>query len=502
MIPPDVNQMLHQADALMESGRHSEAVVLLRQLLAAAPGHVLATLALGGLLIDMGRPVDAETVLRGALHANAPPRLKAALHTNLAMALRRQRRDAEAMAQYDAALALDATLPGLDVHRAEALQNLQRYDEALAALRASLAREPRDPGTHRLYNDLLYRLDRHDDYLRSYDRAPVTRDLLLGKASFLSHSKRHEEALEIHMRLLGIDGNDRAAAIGASRALRALKDPLTARRVVEAALVRRGEDAALLQGAAACALEQGDAKAALDFCVRALALDPRDQTSLAAMGTALRMLDDARDEELNGYDSLIRVMDLKVPEGFSRFEDFNAALCESLARLHPRTREYVTQSLRGGTQTPDNLFGAGHDLVERLERSIANAVQDYVASLPQDDAHPFVSRRSRALRYAGSWSSRLADRGFHVNHIHPEGWISSCYYVDVPQITRDQTRREGWIKFGEPGLDVALKTPVRRAVQPVPGQLVLFPSYMWHGTNPFHEDAARTTIAFDVIPAP
>ena len=35
---------------------------------------------------------------------------------------------------------------------------------------------------------------------------------------------------------------------------------------------------------------------------------------------------------------------------------------------------------------------------------------------------------------------------------------------------------------------------------PEPGLLVLFPSYMWHGTVPFHDTAARTTIAFDVIP--
>jgi hypothetical protein len=41
---------------------------------------------------------------------------------------------------------------------------------------------------------------------------------------------------------------------------------------------------------------------------------------------------------------------------------------------------------------------------------------------------------------------------------------------------------------------------VRRAVQPVPGRLVLFPSYMWHGTIPFHATTARTTIAFDAVP--
>jgi hypothetical protein len=28
----------------------------------------------------------------------------------------------------------------------------------------------------------------------------------------------------------------------------------------------------------------------------------------------------------------------------------------------------------------------------------------------------------------------------------------------------------------------------------------LFPSYMWHGTNPIHGPQVRTTIAFDALP--
>ena len=124
----------------------------------------------------------------------------------------------------------------------------------------------------------------------------------------------------------------------------------------------------------------------------------------------------------------------------------------------------------------------------------------YIDDMGSDAAHPLRARRSGDFDYAGSWSSRLKDCGFHVNHIHPDGWISSCYYVAVPDAAKDQATRQGWIKFGEPALDVELKTPIRRAIQPVPGRLVLFPSYMWHGTIAFRDTAARTTIAFDVIP--
>jgi hypothetical protein len=94
----------------------------------------------------------------------------------------------------------------------------------------------------------------------------------------------------------------------------------------------------------------------------------------------------------------------------------------------------------------------------------------------------------------------MRGKGFHVNHLHPEGWISSCYYVTVPEAAKDAATRNGWLKFGEPSLEVPLKDPILKAVQPVPGRLVLFPSYMWHGTIPLDASSARTTIAFDAVP--
>ncbi len=107
----------------------------------------------------------------------------------------------------------------------------------------------------------------------------------------------------------------------------------------------------------------------------------------------------------------------------------------------------------------------------------------------------------RPVAIAGSWSVRLSGSGFHVNHIHPDGWMSSCYYVAVPEAVEDETAKQGWIKFGEPAINIALKDAIRRTIRPAPGRLVLFPSYTWHGTVPFHDGAARTTIAFDVVPA-
>ena len=68
-----------------------------------------------------------------------------------------------------------------------------------------------------------------------------------------------------------------------------------------------------------------------------------------------------------------------------------------------------------------------------------------------------------------------------MNHLHPAGWISSAYYVSLPEATKAGDSQEGWIKFGEPRWTTP-KCGVEKVVQPKEGRLVLFPSYMWHGT--------------------
>ena len=88
-----------------------------------------------------------------------------------------------------------------------------------------------------------------------------------------------------------------------------------------------------------------------------------------------------------------------------------------------------------------------------------------------------------------------------MNHVHPKGWISSAYYVSVPPEVQDAKARSGWLKFGEPRYPTP-SLAAEFAVQPEPGMLVLFPSYLWHGTTAIFGETPRTTIAFDALPGP
>ena len=123
-----------------------------------------------------------------------------------------------------------------------------------------------------------------------------------------------------------------------------------------------------------------------------------------------------------------------------------------------------------------------------------------MAKLPDDPAHPFLRRKATRLDFSGSWSVRLKGGGFHVPHFHNLGWMSSAYYARLPQASAAaHERHEGWIQFGRPPEMFGLDLPPRRVAEPRPGRLVLFPSYLWHGTIPFDGDD-RLTAAFDYIP--
>jgi tetratricopeptide (TPR) repeat protein len=487
--------------ALAGLKRTGDAATAWRATIALKSDLAEARLALSALLIESGQMAEAETIARGGLDLALDPRLKGVMHNNLGLALRAQKMNQEALENFEKAQALNPAIPMLGLLRAEVLQDLKRPEVAALVLEKSLAADPANPRLHRAYNELLYRMDHGGEALKSYDRAPKTRELLLDKASFLAQEKRGEEAHTLYRDVLVADSGDIVAAAGVANALVMLGRHDEAAAAFDVALIRHTGDPDLFSGAAEVALLREDPQKAVALCRQALALAPYHQGALSNMSVGLRLLGDERDEALNGYDSLVQVFDLEPPPGFSSMDDFNAELGASLDSLHPEMRTHLNQTLRSGTQTQGLLFGAGHPLVEKIQARISEAVSRYVAGLKQDKTHPFLSRRGRGFRYAGSWSSRLRDCGFHVNHIHPNGWISSCYYVGVPDTVRDATARQGWIKFGESGFThLAEKNPARRAVQPVPGRLVLFPSYMWHGTVPFRGPVPRTTIAFDVVP--
>ena len=173
-------------------------------------------------------------------------------------------------------------------------------------------------------------------------------------------------------------------------------------------------------------------------------------------------------------------------------------LADVLRSIHAAKGEHLDQSVRGGTQTDGPLFSRIEPEIRALRSAVVDAVERYSASLPaMDDRHPLLSRlHGRRVRFSGSWSVRLKGKGFHTSHVHPQGWISSALYVDLPPEAIGHPNA-GWLQLGQPRAELKLPLDPLRLIEPSPGRLVLFPSWMWHGTLPFPA-GERLTVAFDV----
>lgn len=473
-----------------------------RTALGLKPALLPATLGLATICNLTGRADEALDLLAPA---SAPdPRLGAAIEQQRGVARLAKEQNREALAHFESALALGH--PEAAHSRAIALKSLGRDEEALEVLRLLVRDNPADLMAHDTLNQLLYRLKRDGEFLRSYDDAaakfPALPHFALAKAAFLVRGERHGEALELYEHALKLVPGEPMVLQGRAMAQLKLQQVDAAIASYEEGLNRVPDDLNILTGVAAAYLMAREPKKAEAAALRALNLAPANQGALGVLGTAWRLMDDGREFDLCRYDDFIQPFDLEPPPGFGDMAEFCAELDRWLDSQHGDEREHIDQSLRGGTQTMGDLLRPGrHPLLDMLRLRIGEAVRGYIAALPQDGQHPFLRWRARDFRFSGSWSSRLKDRGFHANHLHPEGWISSAFYVALPDAVRDAEARQGWIKFGEPSYEIGLSDPVRRAVQPKVGRLVLFPSYMWHGTIPFHAAQNRTTIAFDAVPA-
>jgi hypothetical protein len=205
-----------------------------------------------------------------------------------------------------------------------------------------------------------------------------------------------------------------------------------------------------------------------------------------------RVLGDDRWQWLEGDPRLIGIHDLA-----SELGDLDE-LAAALRSLHARSGTMLDQSVRGGTQTDGNLFARSEPSLRRLRTVIHAAVSEHVAQWPAALAgHPtFIARRA-PLRFAGAWSVRLVGSGRHVDHVHPQGWLSSAFYVTLPTRSGDADGlNAGWLALGE-ARDLLPDFDGFRIIQPAIGRLILFPSSMWHGTRPFRE-GERMTVAFDI----
>ena len=173
-------------------------------------------------------------------------------------------------------------------------------------------------------------------------------------------------------------------------------------------------------------------------------------------------------------------------------------LAQQLRALHTAQRPYPEQSVRNGTQTDRSVLLRHEPIFQKARAQLMAAVREFVSQLPPEDAaHPLLGRPREHLQISGSWSVRLTAGGFNVPHTHPHGWISSAFYIALPDSSDNDPPFAGFLNLGSPPADLGLDMQPYHRIKPEVGKLALFPSTMWHSTEPVPA-GERLNIAFDI----
>jgi uncharacterized protein (TIGR02466 family) len=492
---------LDRAKALLDEGRIDEALAITRALAEAPePSHRALAMHSTGLK-GLGRREDALVFDRRAVARF--PTSGVAWH-NLAATLGdlgRGREAVEAM-EHGLKLGLDGALSWSVLARARAAAG--DLDGAEQAYLETLRRAPGRAETAAEYAELVWM--RHGDL----NAAQVVLDrcahaggppasLLLAKARLYEAAGDPAKAGELLALAADRLPSDVAVQVAAAQAaLEAGRLDEAERRALAAErLLPFGPG--VLNQLAIVYLATGRPDLALTKARKGLEMAPESQSLLGWAATAARAIGDPLYRELYDYDAVVRAYDLDTPSGWPSLQAYLADLAAALDRIHIYSRHPSSQSLRHGSQTTYRLTGSDDPAIQAFFRTLDKPIRQHLAHLGQG-ADPLRSRNTGDYRIEGAWSVRLNPGGFHKDHFHAEGWLSSAFYVETPESALDSPEKQGWIRFGQPPFRTDPPLPAEHFVRPKPGRLVLFPSYMWHGTVPFTTDERRMTIAFDATP--
>jgi tetratricopeptide (TPR) repeat protein len=460
-----ITDATHAANRLKSEGRWAEAIAAHEAITRAFPTNPVAFHNLAATLGDAGRAADAERAARHAMR-----------------------------------LGLDA--PESRLVCARAVQSQGRFEQAEQLLREALKRRP-------LYLDALRDLAQlrwmctalAEEALRPLETAllaaPDEPELILLKAQVLTAAADAPAALALLRRASAAQpGHARLAHALANAALQAgevAESLAAAQRAVALAPAESATHMAWIDALLVLGEWRHAEQAALAWQARS----PLDQHVLARLATAWRMLQDPRYGQLYDFDGLVSVLQLATPPGWASLGDYLAELAAALHAEHQYRTHPFQQSIRHGSQVP-NILQLPHPATQALAFALDEPIREHLARLGTG-GDPVRALNRGSYTTHGGWSIRMQAGGRHVNHVHPEGWISSACYVEAPPALVGQ---QGFLKLGEPGIPLDPLPPAERFVEPQLGRIVLFPSYMWHGTIPFAADGVRMSVAFDLVPGP
>lgn len=208
----------------------------------------------------------------------------------------------------------------------------------------------------------------------------------------------------------------------------------------------------------------------------------------------------------NTYNFCKNAFDFVYQKSIPALAASNSALLAEL--LHDINNTDIAERKQGrlhyGTQSAGNLFKRPEASFQALAALIKQAFLDYKHTYANADCELIQSFPDN-LEFTSSWYVKMRQGGHLDPHIHEIGWISGAVYLAMP--TQKKQANEGAFEYGLHGDAYPILPPLTiesfkvESLMPKVGDIVLFPSSLFHRTVPFSGDESRVCIAFDLKPA-
>ncbi|MEL6506935.1 MAG: putative 2OG-Fe(II) oxygenase [Pseudomonadota bacterium] len=425
---------------------------------------------------------------------------------------------ADAIASCEEAFKAGLDAPETWLVYGRSLQATGKLDAAATAFRTALDKRPTDQTVHRDLAQLIWMRTGDVDaallpLTQMQTRFPTDDSLTYLRTQILHQIGEDERAFEELDALFARTADQTALLLPHGEAgLRAGRYGAAAESL-HRARAQFGDHVQVLEPLVRLALATGPDGQTTQMIAQLRAAEPINQYFCALQATAWRLLNDPRYEQFYGAEALVHAVELRVPAGWQSLEAYIDDLCTALDQRHPFTAHPFGLSVRHGSQLA-SIEGMDDPALRAFPEAASGPVADYLATLasrvPADnpvwqglaDGVPSAAHLPTAARLLAAWSVRLPASGFHVNHVHYAGWLSSACHLRRVEAAPGDDPHAGWIKFGEPGIATARALPPTHFREPQPGMMVLFPSFLWHGTVAFSGTQSRLTIAADFARVP
>ena len=478
LAPEDPEAHYNLSNRLREIGRLEDSVAGYRKAAVLKPDYVEAHFNLGITLQELGRSEEAETSYKIAIAIKSD---YVEAYSNLGVALQDLGRLVEAEKSYKKALAIKPNLAEAHSNLGNILKGLGRLEEAETSYKEAIAIKPDLAESHSNLGVTLKELGRLEEAETSYKEAiaikPNYAEAHSNLGNILKELGRLEEAETSYKKALAIKPDYAEAHSNLGNTLQEL-GRLEEAETSYAQAIRLKPEFLKTRCEMLDCLYQMDKKSLFFNELYYLIKQGKANSAIGSLTcrSALRYGEKKANTFCNEPLKHVLIVNLKSRYNF---EEIFVRNVKSLLGEDKRSNSRENKAT-------DEIQKAIRLEIERYQINFENSQEGFIRKWPNEYS-------------LYGWLISMKSGGELHPHIHHKGWLSGSIYINVPPKSKIDSGNLV-VALGIDSDTTNSHLNLKKVLDVVTGNMVLFPASLMHYTIPFESKEERIVLAFDVIP--